>query len=268
MIMKLSMNEFTTNKWTFKEDVHQYSFAGYRGIGVSREKIKNLDINTATKYLKDYDLEVSELCSIGHLVCKDLDTQSYYLKDAKFALQTASSLQARSLLILAGFEPSFDHSQSLAALRSSIEKLLPLAEHYNVRLALEPLHPMYKASLSFLVSLQETLDFVNQFSSEFLGVWLDTQHIWWDTQLHKNILRAGNKIFGVHLNDWLENNDTFYNWGLPGKGIIPLKDILISIKSAGWNDMFSIEVISENTQPNKYPELLDYCLNWGKNNIP
>src|SRR5690349_19331128 len=36
---RLSMNELTTYRWSFEEDLRHYAAAGYEGIGVWREKI-------------------------------------------------------------------------------------------------------------------------------------------------------------------------------------------------------------------------------------
>ena len=263
-MMNLSMNEYTTKQWAFEDDVRYYSLAGYKGIGIVREKIENHDLGTVLRLIKSHDLIISELCSIGNLVSKDLETQRYYIEEGVHAIQIANKLEARSLIVLAGFEPSFDYAQSMSALRYSIDALLPVAESNNVRLALEPLHPMYKSSLSFMVSLSETLDFIEEFGSKHLGVWLDTQHIWWDKNVFENIARAGNRIFGVHINDWLLNPQSLYDWGLPGKGVIPLGKMMSAISSTGWSELYSVEVISEKRDSSEYIEILDYCIEWFK----
>lgn len=258
----LAINEFTTSKWTFEEDIRFYSQAGFEGIGIAREKIVGYSPGEVSRLVKGHHLAITEVCSIGHLVCKDLDSQKHYLKDAIDAIHVASAIESGPLIVLAGSEPSFDQAQSLAAFFSSIDQLLPIAEHHNIRLALEPLHPMYKASLSFLVTLSDALDFVNHYQSDYLGIWLDMHHIWWDPKVYENIIKAKGRIFGVHINDWLPNPMSLYDWGMPGQGVIPLEEILSVVASTGWQGMYSIEVISEDTAPAKYPNVLEYCRRW------
>ena len=128
--------------------------------------------------------------------------------------------------------------------------------------ALEPLHPMYKTSLSFLVTLSDALDFIEDINSAYLGVWIDTYHVWWDSKILENLSRAKGKILGVHINDFLLHSISLSDWGLPGQGVIPINQILRAIASTGWQGMYSVEVISEKKSDAEYCQLLEYCIEW------
>ena len=51
---------------------------------------------------------------------------------------------------------------------------------HGVRLAIEPLHPMYAADRCVVSTLAQALDLAERFPAEQVGVIVDTYHIWWD----------------------------------------------------------------------------------------
>ena len=72
-----------------------------------------------------------------------------------------------------------------------------LAEHgrrVNVKIALEPLHPVYAADRSCLSLLSEALDICDAIEGKstdpWLGTLVDVYHLWWDPNLQAAILRA------------------------------------------------------------------------------
>ncbi len=72
-----------------------------------------------------------------------------------------------------------------------------------MRIAIEPLHPMYAADRSVIVTLAQANALVESLGSPFLGLVADVYHIWWDPDLEAQIARAAGHIFGFHVNDWL-----------------------------------------------------------------
>ncbi len=63
---------------------------------------------------------------------------------------------------------------------TAIAELAPYAGERNVRLALEPLHPMFCADRAVLSTLGQALDIAEQFPTAQVGVVVDTYHLWWD----------------------------------------------------------------------------------------
>ena len=51
-MLRHSMNEFTTMRWSFEDDVVEYSQAGFDGIGIWRQKLSDIDEEEA---IKQYD---------------------------------------------------------------------------------------------------------------------------------------------------------------------------------------------------------------------
>ena len=255
----VAVNEFTTPTWSFEEDVRAYAAADFQGIGVVRDKVQAYGVEPAFELLKKHDLKISELCVAGFFTESNADAFQCRVEDARQAIDMATQLEADVLILLAGppGNQTFDKNSDL--LRRGLEAILPAAEQTGVRLALEPVHPMYRNGYSFIVTLAEALDVCEAIGSSRLGVWLDTYHLWWDNNLFEQIDRASSRIFGVHINDFKKDTQSFLDQGVPGEGVIPLRRILDAIEKAGWEGMYSIEIFSDRTAAEDYGDLLRRC---------
>ncbi|MGO7515446.1 TIM barrel protein, partial [Rhizobium ruizarguesonis] len=74
----------------------------------------------------------------------------------------------------------------------------------GVKLAIEPLHPMYAADRACVNTLGNALDMCEQLGED-VGVAVDVYHVWWDPDIANQIARAGRmkRIFDHHICDWL-----------------------------------------------------------------
>ena len=256
---RLAVNEFTTPKWSFEDDVRAYAAVGFQGIGVVRDKAHAYGVKAALELLKEHDLKVSELCVAGFFTETDADAFQRQVKDARQAINMANQLEAAVLILLAGEPGNQTFDENSALLQRGLEAILPAAEKKGVRLALEPVHPMYRAGYSFIVTLAEALDVCDAIDASHLGVWLDMVHLWWDNSIFKQIDRASGRIFGVHINDFKKDTLSLLDQGVPGEGVIPLRRMLDAIERAGWDGMYSVEIFCERTTEEDYYDMLRRC---------
>ena len=94
----------------------------------------------------------------------------------------------------------------------------------GVKLAIEPLHPMYADTRSAINTLAQANDLCAELDSPWLGVAVDVYHLWWDPALEAEIARCGatGKLFAFHVCDWLSPTvDLLNDRGLMGEGCIP-----------------------------------------------
>lgn len=59
-----------------------------------------------------------------------------------------------------------------------------------MKLALEPLHPAYAGDRSCLTTTRDALDLCDLLASDSVGVAIDIYHVWWDTDLPRQLARA------------------------------------------------------------------------------
>jgi len=144
------------------------------------------------------------------------------------------------------FDPATkDLSAARDTIQRGIETLLPHANEHGVRLGIEPLHPMMISERSAIVTLGEALDMAERIGSGDVGVIVDAYHVWWDPRLYDEITRAGRRIFGYHVADWLvPTTDLLAGRGLMGDGIIDLPRIRGRVEAAGYTGPVEVEVIN------------------------
>jgi sugar phosphate isomerase/epimerase len=127
-----------------------------------------------------------------------------------------------------------------------IGRLLPYAEQVGIRLGIEPLHPMFAADRSVIVSLSQANAIVELFKSGNLGVVIDVYHVWWDPTVYSEIARASGHIFGFHVNDWIVPVPDMLNGrGMMGDGVIEIKRLREAAAEAGYGGPIEVEIFNE-----------------------
>ena len=81
----LSMNETTTYRWSFEEDVAQYAAAGIPAIGVWRQKLSDCGQSRGIELLAQKGLKVSHLLWAGGFTGSDGRTFRESVDDAREA---------------------------------------------------------------------------------------------------------------------------------------------------------------------------------------
>ena len=87
---RLSMNELTTFRWSFDEDVVQYQRAGYDAIGLWRRKLTDFGEERAVELLAESQLQVSSVFFAGGFTGSDGRSFAESIDDAAAALGRTS----------------------------------------------------------------------------------------------------------------------------------------------------------------------------------
>src|ERR1041385_2445400 len=98
----LSINEMTTYRWSFEEDVLNYRAAGVGAIGVWRQKLADFGEEKGIELLAESRLEVSNLLWAGGFTGSDGHSYRESIKDAVEAIRLAAALKAGCLVIYSG----------------------------------------------------------------------------------------------------------------------------------------------------------------------
>jgi sugar phosphate isomerase/epimerase len=162
---------------------------------------------------------------------------------------------------LAGSSKDIAGARGMVA--DGIAAMLPHAEACGVKLAIEPLHPMYAADRACVNTVDQALDLCEALGPT-VGVAIDVYHVWWDPRLVEAIARAGKmrRIFAHHICDWLvPTRDLLLDRGMMGDGVIDLKAIRAMIESAGYHGPQEVEIFSaENWWKRPGDEVVLTCL--------
>jgi len=116
-----------------------------------------------------------------------------------------------------------------------------------VKLAIEPLHPMYADTRSAVNTLAQANDMAEMIDSVWVGVAVDVYHLWWDPVLKSEIMRCGRyeNLFAFHICDWnVPTTDLLLDRGLMGEGCIPVQEIRGWVEEAGFQGFNEVEIFS------------------------
>lgn len=255
-MIRLSMNELSTMRWSFEEDVVEYSQAGFDGIGIWRQKLSDVDEDFAIDFLDRHDIRCSNLMWAGGFTGSEGLSFRESVFDAVSAVRTASRLQCDSLVIYGGSWGGHTRKHACRLVTNAIAQILPFAEEFGVNLAIEPMHPGCGGGWTFLESIEETLEMVEHIQSDRLKLVLDTYQSGFggiDTALLSEI---AHKIAVVHLGDGLCEPSGEQNRCRLGDGVIDIEQIIDVLLANGYQGFFDVELLGESVEAIDYPSLL------------
>lgn len=244
---RLSLNTMTVRNCTLAEAVDLAVRHGIPAVGLWRDRVGEVGVDTATALVRSAGLRVSSLCRGGFLTGADT---AAILDDNRRAIDEAATLGTSELIMVVG--GLADGSRDLAGARSAVEArladLVPYAEASGVRLVLEPLHPMYVADRAVISTLGQALDLAAPFAPAAVGVVVDTFHVWWDPSLPAAIGRAGRegRVASYQVCDWLQPiaADPLLSRGMMGDGLIDFAPITAAVTAAGYAGDVEVEIFN------------------------
>jgi sugar phosphate isomerase/epimerase len=247
-LSKLCVHTQTNRPWDLERCVIEYERAGIRGVSVWRHLLKETPPARARLILEKHGMEAVSLVRGGFFAASSGSQRRRAIDDNRTALEEAHEIGAPLLVLVCGADPSQSPAFSREQIREGIMKILPEAEAAGVRLAIEPLHPMYAADRSAIVTLRQANDLAESIASECVGVAVDLFHVWWDPDLRAEIARCGamNRLFAFHICDWKPDMTHMLNdRGVMGEGCIDVKLIRSWIESAGFKGYHEVEIFSD-----------------------
>ena len=247
----MSFNQMTADQLSLAEAAALCADAGIRWFGPWRHKVAEVGAAEARRILDGHGLRVSSLCRGGFFLAAG------EAEDNRRAVEEAATLGTDVLVLVCGPPEGADVDGARARIADGIERLLPFAADHGVRLAIEPLHPMMISERSAIVTLGEAVDLAERLGSDHVGVIVDAYHVWWDPRLYEEIARAGRRILGYHVADWLvPTTDRLQGRGMMGEGVIELRRIRAAVEAAGYDGPIEVEVINREAWARPGAELV------------
>jgi sugar phosphate isomerase/epimerase len=259
-VNRFSFNQATAKYWPLEEMVAGCADAGVPAVGLWREEVAAYGLDEAAALVRGAGLAVTSLCRGGFF-----NTPDWYAENRR-AIGEAAALGAPTLVLVSGGLPEGgrDLDAARAHVREAVDALVPHALDAGVRLAIEPLHPMFCSDRCVVASLGQALDLAAPFPAEAVGVVVDTYHLWWDDRVWAQIERAGHedRIACFQVADWITPlpEGVLLGRGLPGEGCIELRRFRETVDAAGYTGPIEVEVFHAGVWARPGREVLDAAI--------
>ena len=248
-----SINQMTVKQLSLPELVTACADLGVRGVGLWRDPVQEYGVEAAAKLVRGAGLTVTTLCRGGFLTARDPAGRARALADNRAAVDEAATLGTDTLVLVSGGLPAGDRDRDLPAARErvadALTELAPYAAARGVRLAVEPLHPMYAADRCVVSTLTQALDLAERFPADQVGVCADTYHIWWDDQAPTALTRAATtgRLHALQLADWTTPlpHGVLTGRGQLGDGTVDFRFWRSLAESAGFTGPIEVELFND-----------------------
>ncbi|MFI5566466.1 sugar phosphate isomerase/epimerase family protein [Streptomyces sp. NPDC051740] len=250
-LARFSINQMTVRQLSLPELVDACRDLGVPGVGLWREPVQAYGVEAAAKLVRDAGLAVTTLCRGGFLTAIDPGERAAALADNRRAVDEAATLGTDTLVLVSGGLPagSKDLRGARERIADALAELGPYAEEHGVRLAIEPLHPMFASDRCVVSTLTQALDIAERFPAHQVGVTVDTYHIWWDDQAPAQIARAGaqGRVHTFQLADWTTPlpEGVLNGRGQIGDGAVDMREWKGYVEAAGYTGPIEVELFND-----------------------
>ncbi|MEU2670879.1 sugar phosphate isomerase/epimerase family protein [Streptomyces sp. NPDC007164] len=248
---RLSINQETIKQWSLPELAEGCAKAGIDKVGLWRAPVQSYGVERTARLLADSGLSVTSLCRGGFFTALDPAERARALDDNRAALDEAAGLSTDTLVLVSGGLPegSKDLHGARERIADALAELAPYAAERGVRLAIEPLHPMFASDRCVVSTLSQALDIAERFPADQVGVVVDTYHIWWDDQAPAQIARAGagGRIHSFQLADWITPlpAGVLLGRGQLGDGAVDFRAFRSLVEATGFDGPIEVEIFNE-----------------------
>ena len=255
---RLSFNQITSGHASLAEAVDACVKSGVGWIAPWRHKLSAKPAEDA-RLIREAGLKISSLSRGGMFPAATAAERSERIDDNRRAIEEAAFLGAKVLVLVCGPAPDRDLDGARHMVEDAVAVLAPVARLAGIQLGIEPLHPMFAATRSVVVTLEQSLKMAERFGSE-IGVVIDAYHVWWDPNLYSLIERARGNILGFHVSDWIPLlADPLMSRGMMGDGSIELRRIRAAVDAAGYTGPIEVEIFNESLWRKPVEETVRLC---------
>ncbi|WP_306340758.1 sugar phosphate isomerase/epimerase [Streptomyces sp. AS13] len=250
-LARLSINQETIKQWSLEELAEGCAKAGIGHVGLWRAPVQAYGVERTARLLSDAGIGVTSLCRGGFFTALDSAERARALDDNRAAIDEAAALSTDTLVLVSGGLPpgSRDLHGARERVADALAELAPYAAERGVRLAIEPLHPMFASDRCVVSTLGQALDLAERFPAEQVGVVVDTYHLWWDDRAPADIARAGagGRIHAFQLADWITPlpAGVLLGRGQLGDGSVDFRAFRSAVESAGYDGPIEVEIFNE-----------------------
>lgn len=254
---RLAVNELSTYRWSFEEDVIQYKAHGFAAIGVWRAKVSDYGDEKAMELISEHELRVSSLQWAGGFTGSDGRSFREAMHDAFDAIELAASLKAQTLVVLTGSRSGHTRNHAKRILTTALRELAEAGRAKGVQIAIEPMHYGCAHEWTFLTDIPQCLDIIASIDDPNLGIVFDCYHMAQDQDVVNWLPSIVPMVRLVQLGDAKGAPVGEQNRCQLGQGLIPLPEIVRTFEENNYKGFYEIELLGQEVEHEEYGNVLD-----------
>ena len=260
LVRRMSLNQLTTLRNSLAEDLSLYARHGVAGIGLNWRKLSDTGIRRSVRQIQNSRLPVSSLGWIGGFTGEHGYALREVMTEARRVIRVAGQVGAKTVTVLSGPQAGHIRSHAMRLVTDGLRELSELAATYQVRLALQPMHPLFAKNWSFLNSLDDTLDVLDRIRNHDVKLVFGAYHLFEEPRLADRLAEIVPRIGLVTLADCGETPRHENDRLLPGEGQLPLVELIHVLETHNYSGWYELEVWSRDLWKLGSRDLMRRCV--------
>jgi sugar phosphate isomerase/epimerase len=248
----LSVCQLSLPDTTFEQDLELIRASAAIGVAIAESKLRDGEEEQQVAALIASGLTAT-VCLPTNIA--PLPLRPSYIFPGPEDPDARLELMLKSIRRLARFKPDCitvitgsSEGYSLADARKisldSLREATKLAVELGTRLALESNRNL-EIDFSFLRTIPETIDFLDEIGNPGIGFCYDFYHLWDQENLLEDTVRVASRIFGVQHNDWREPRCAA-DRVITGQGVMNIPAMLSALERGGFRGWYDFEIFSDD----------------------
>ena len=257
-MVQLSINQVTSKQWSLEEDAFFYNHFQFQGAGLWRYKVGEFGDEKTRALMDESQLKASSLGCVGGLTGGG-DRWADSVRESVDALVSAHVLGAPNVVLFTGGRNRHILSQAKRCVTTAIERLLPLAQEFGIRLLLQPMLESISHRWNFIHDWKTLFEIIDRFPSSDVGFVLNTYHASFLGDIWEQLPGRMGQLGLVQISDsvGLPKAGRLRDDCLLGQGVL-LPDLrLKQIISAGYRGWVEVEVLGPTWGRQGYRQVLE-----------
>ena len=256
----LSVSQMTTLRWDLGREIDYLTRSGWAGLGLYRNKVHEAAGTTALRHaacqLHEHGLHPTSYSWIGGFTGSDPWGYDEAVATGVQTIAEASEAGVPVVSVLAGGRNGHTRNHAKSMLLRALGRLSRVADRFDVKLALQPIHPGCGPQWSFVESLNDSVNLIQNVDHPRLGLAVDTYQIGFDDSWRRVLPRATPHIKILQLSDG-KNSPTgeIRRCGL-GDGNVAAGEMLQLVLDAGYDGAVEVLVNGRGHRPSIYETVL------------
>jgi sugar phosphate isomerase/epimerase len=262
---QFSVSEFTTNTWTFEQDVESYARLGVDAIEVCEFKLDSQGMDEQLALVDRHGLVISSVQpEIRTLFPSRSQPEPTQVSDRMARFRETINCFARRasgvpFITNTGIPPNGNVQEVFDTAVREYHALADFAAERGALIALEPLNASIMNVESSIWTVDQAMQIVDAVDRRNFGICLDLWNVWQNARIEDAIRAAGDRIFIVQVSDW-RTPRSYEDRLIVGDGDIPFPPLIRAIYDAGYRGPYELEIFSDEVPDSLWAGDLEHVI--------